>query len=184
MSEITSLLELPKDFRTVIWDIRYPESTAIIGGKDYCPHNEIDENFRCEQCGAYKGFIKDMPFNDYTQKLLTELAVSPFENTIIITKRPISQEAEIRNKTLKTPKYTEYVWLDKYGSYFDQARQKVTHIIIKAPVSLQLGSSKYLVNRRGYDDRLLDLGKTMVVSRDKKWHYIKPNLTYYYKDFI
>lgn len=179
--DIKSLIDIEKSlYETIIWDIRKPETVHIFGGKDFCPHPDIDKHNRCETCGAYKGFLLDMPFSDYQQRILTELAISPATmNTIIITNRPIGREATLKNSTLAQPKYKEYLWLNKYGSYFTEQKQYETYLI-SVIKSNHIPSSRVIVNKRGYDPALLDLGQTMIITKDLRWYHLKDNLKYYY----
>lgn len=179
---LSTLLEIPKQtYHTIIWDLRGQKQKSILGGKDHCPHVELEESNHCTHCGAYKGLIREMESQEYKNKLLTELAVSPAtDKTIIITDRAIGDECILRSPTLQTPHYTEYVWVSKWGSFFDTIKQKATYLIYHSKSSEPLSNSKYICNHTGYDPRLLAFGKTLVISpAHRRWVMLSDQVDYY-----
>lgn len=178
---ITSLSQIPKSqYETIIWDIRNQTTKSVFGGKDTCPHPDIDKTNRCNICGAYYGYLKDMQQSEFEQQILIELATSTaIHNTILISPRPIYDNITIKSLPIPTPNYKSYIWLNKYGSNFDKTPQKATYIIVFSKTnSFVLAESKYIVNKQGYDPRLLDLGKTLIITRDSRWFQSNPNITY------
>lgn len=177
--DISSLIEIPKfEYDTIIWDLRHQLRPTIIGGKSYCNHSELDRYNRC-QCGAYKGLIRKMPQVELTEKILTELSVSPARDiTIIISPRPIHDNQSLHNPLLKTPNYQEIIWLSKYGNFFDTTRQRVTALIYSSKHNNYLSQSKYIVNPKAFDYRLLNLGRTLLINVPDIWVRQSDNLVY------
>lgn len=179
---INSLTEIEKDlYNTIIWDLRNQNKASIIGGRGFCPHDTLDSTGRCEVCGAYKGKIQNIEFSDYQQKILTELAISPAINhTIIITSRPIGREATLKHTHLETPKYTEFVYLSRYGNFWEYKPQKAVYLIHNSKRKERLSHSNYIVSKKWFDPRLLMLGKTLVIYPDEKWVKQSMDVDYIY----
>lgn len=158
-------------YDTIIWDLRQQKAPIVLGGKAYCPHEALDEKARCELCGAYLGKIQQMQYDDYQQKILTELLVSPAKNhTIIITSRSIGKEAVLKLPTIETPQYNEYVYLDRYGNFFENKPQKVVYLIHNSKDKTPLSHSNYIVSKKWCDSRLFCLGdRTLVIYPHKNW---------------
>lgn len=168
---INSLTDIPRDkYNTIVWDIRNQAQASVIGGRGFCPHESLDTTGRCDVCGAYKGKIQGIEFKDYQQKILTELAVSPAtDHTIIITSRPIGREATLIHTTLDTPKYTEFVYLSRYGNFYEYKPQKAVYLVHHSKTKTRLSHSNYIVSKKWFDPRLLTLGKTLVIYPDPQW---------------
>ena len=169
---INSLNEIEKSiYDTIIWDLRHQKAPIMLGGKSFCPHENVDDLGRCELCGAYLGKIQQMEFKDYQQKILTELAISPAkDHTIIITSRPIGREVSLTHNVIETPKYTEFVYLNRWGNFFEYKPQKAVYLIHNSKSNTRLSHSNYIVSKIWYDSRLLALGdRTLIIYPDKNW---------------
>lgn len=161
-------------YETIIWDISNTDYDFCIGGLSLCRHEHIDEDCRCV-CGALVGNINDFSFRDYARFILTQLALSPATNTFLLSSRTLANCQEYLNFS-KLPKYKEIIWLSKYGDFYDKIRQSVKYLIVKS--NLDLTCSNVLVNPYGFDERLLNLGKTLCINVNKRWHRVSSNLTY------
>lgn len=179
---INTLQAVARDeYDTIIWDISNQREPITLGGRNSCNHFTTDKTGRCE-CGAFKGLIRDLPFDEYQQKVLTELAVSPAKNnTIIVTDRDIGKEATIKAGVIPQPKFHRMTWLSKAGSMWDEIPQKEKHLIYVSKDGSLFSSSLIMVNPRFYDDRLFNLGKTLVINPRKHW-VIDSNDIHYFID--
>lgn len=179
---INSLAEIQKDlYNTIIWDLRNQSHASIVGGKGFCKHELMDNRGICEVCGAFKGKIQSLPFDTYQQKILTELAISPsVDHTIIITSRPIGREAQLRHNIIETPKYTEFVYLSRYGNFWEYKTQQVVYLIHNSKTKTRLSHSNYIVSKQWFDPRLLAMGKTLVIYPDEKWVRSSLDVDYIY----
>lgn len=159
-----------KGYDTIIWDIGNQKENIILGGKEYCKHDNMGDRNRCDECGAYKGKVVDMPIEEYTQKILAELIASPATNTFIISHRDIQNEPIFKSPTnIKTPDIQKYIWLSKYGNFYDSTSQKQTFIFHLSKDGTSISQSRFIVNKTGFDGRLLNLGRTLVINPRPRW---------------
>lgn len=183
---INTLKDIEAIYDTIIWDLRQQNAPIVLGGKQFCPHQALDTTGRCELCGAYLGKIQQMQYSDYQQKILTELAVSPSkDHTIILTSRSIGKEAVLKHPAFSTPDYDEFVYLNRYGNFFENKPQKVLYLIHNSKSKTKLSHSNYIVSKRWCDSRLFCLGeRTLVIYPHKNWLIKAENIDLIYdKDF-
>ena len=180
---ISTLSQLPKNtFECIIWDLRHPLKEHIIGGKNYCNHAIMDKNNICELCGAYKGYIKNLPEQEYKQRVITEITISPATDyTIIITNRQVNDNVKLVNSILKTPRYREYCWLSCYGALYYANKQQATYLIFNSKKGNYLSQAKYIVNHATFDPRLLQMAQTYAIIEpsDTRFVSLLPNFTIY-----
>lgn len=178
MPIISTLKDLDNQrYDTIIWDISNQSKDYVLKGKPHCNHRFVGNAKECGLCGAFKGRIDSLDFDSYTQKILIELAISPAQNTFIITNRTIHKESTIKNNPLKTPKFTIYTALNRLGYINKRLAQSEVFLIAKCKDSYNI-SNYFVYNKNANILSALIKGKTLIINPKEQWQTLAKDLDY------